>query len=216
MPEIKIAILLDSANSWIDKYIRQLKTDYKLDVKYSFFFSYDPDDIKHFDIVFILGYTKILDKSFLDSNALTLLVHESDLPKGKGFSPVQWQVLEGKRIIPVCLIEATKKVDSGDIFETSIIELSGYELFPEIREKQAFATIEVIKRFLVKYPDNMRIKQIGEETYYRRRNMSDDALDIDKTIREQFNHFRIANNDEYPLYFIIDGHKYYLKIYSNE
>ena len=46
--------------------------------------------------MFVIGYTKILPKEFLEGNKLVLVIHESDLPKGKGFSPVQWQILEGK------------------------------------------------------------------------------------------------------------------------
>jgi len=46
---------------------------------------------------------------------MNLVVHESDLPRGKGFAPVKWQILDGKKEIPVCLLETTEQVDSGDI-----------------------------------------------------------------------------------------------------
>ncbi len=216
MLQVKIAVLLDPSNNWIDKYIRQIAMTDVLQERFSFFFSYNPEEVKNFDIVFILGYTKVLKKSFLDSNKLNLVVHESDLPRGRGFSPVQWQILEGKNSIPVSLIEAKEEVDSGDIVEKYILELNGYELLDEIREKQGCTTFQIIKNFLNKYPNNVGVKQAEKAIFYKKRTEKDDELDIDKTIREQFNHFRIANNIKHPLYFIIDGHKFYLKICSDK
>jgi methionyl-tRNA formyltransferase len=92
------------------------------------------------DLLFILGYTKIIHKISLAKNKLNLVIHESNLPEGRGFSPVQWQVLEGKNEIKVCLIEASEKPDEGDIFNSTIIRLEGHELMDEIREAQANAT----------------------------------------------------------------------------
>lgn len=210
MPKIEVAILLDKDNNWIEKYILLIDQIPELNKKYQFCFFHDPNKVNQFEIVFILGYTKILGKEFLSSNKLNLVIHESDLPRGKGFSPVQWQILENKNIIPVCMIEATAEVDSGDIVAKSQIELNGDELFNEIREKQANTTIELIKSFLLKYPNFSRIKQTGKATHYRRRNEKDDELDPDKTIREQFNHFRIADNNTFSLYLHINKKKYYL------
>ena len=124
-----------------------------------------------FDVVFLLGYTTILPKTFLAQNDLTLVVHESALPKGKGFAPVQWQLLEGYSEITVSLIEAVEKCDSGDIFHQLKIAFDGTELYDEIREKQAIATIDIISEFLNSYPNVSRSKQIGEESFYPKKNL---------------------------------------------
>ena len=50
----------------------------------------------------------------------------SNLPKGRGFSPLQWQILKN-----ICLIEALFKFDSGNIFLKKI-KLDGFELYDEI------------------------------------------------------------------------------------
>jgi len=50
-------------------------------------------------IVFILGYHKIIKKEYLKNNKYNIVVHESDLPKGKGWVPLFWQILEGKNEI---------------------------------------------------------------------------------------------------------------------
>jgi methionyl-tRNA formyltransferase len=212
MHKIKVAVLLDPTNNWIERYIKSLNHIKKLSLKYIFHFFYDSKKVKHYEIVLILGYTKILSNEFLKSNKLSLLIHESGLPKGRGFSPVQWQILKGINKIPVCLLEAVERFDSGDVFDKSYIKLTGYELFDEIREKQAKVSLELIERFLVKYPNFSRRKQKGKVTCYRKRNRQDDKLCLNKTLREQFNHFRTADNKQWPLFFVINGHKYLLQI----
>ena len=164
--------------------------------------------------MFILGYTKILPSRFLENNRLNLVVHESDLPKGKGFSPVQWQIVEGKSEITISLIEALEKFDTGDILLQRKMKLDGTELYPEIRKKQAENTIQIIEDFLKIYPNFIPLKQIGEESFYRKRNINDSELDISETIAENFNLLRIGNNEEWPSFFYFKGIKYILKIYK--
>ena len=58
------------------------------------------------------------------------------------------------------------------------------------------------------------MEQSGEESFYPRRLPKDSELDINKSIDEQFNLFRIVDNDKYPAFFIKNGKKYVLKIYE--
>lgn len=215
MQKIKITFLLDKKNNWIESYLLS-SVLFRNSSAHAFKISHDPLNIQGQDIVFILGYTKILNEEFLKSNALNLVVHESALPKGKGFAPVQWQILEGAKSIPVYLLEAANKVDSGDIVYKDAFELTGYELYGEIREKQAKATLEIIRKFLDIYPNFTREKQIGTETFYPKRAAKDSELDINKNIKQQFNLLRIANNEEWPSFFYYEGKKYLLKIYAED
>ena len=163
----KVSILLDPNNNWLNNYISResfLEKNYSIDI------FEDEKKISGYDLVFVLGYTKILEDKFLSRNKLVMVIHESNLPKGRGFSPIQWQILEGVENIKVCLIEAKNKVDSGDIFETEEINLDGTELYDEIRFAQAAATIKLINKFLKKYPIFQREPQKGNPTYYRKRN----------------------------------------------
>ena len=46
------------------------------------------------------GLYKNLPKGLLNRNRYNFVVHESDLPKGRGFAPVSWTILEdGKEIV---------------------------------------------------------------------------------------------------------------------
>jgi methionyl-tRNA formyltransferase len=72
-----------------------------------------------------------------------LVVHESALPQGQGWSPVTWQILEGASRIPITLLEANADLDAGPIYLQQQIALKGHELVQEWRALQAQATLEI-------------------------------------------------------------------------
>jgi Methionyl-tRNA formyltransferase len=170
------------------------------------------------DVCFYLSYGKIVSSKLLATHTNNLVVHESDLPKGRGWSPLTWQVLEGLSRIPVTLFEAAKSVDGGDIYLQEWIELEGNELVDDLRSLQANATINLCKQFIREYPEILKSArpQVGEATYYPRRRPVDSQIDLDQTIREQFNVFRVADNDNYPVFFGVENSTFILKVYSLE
>ena len=210
--KFKVAFLFDKKNDWIFNFYK--KYNLYLD-NFSIYYFFDYQEIEDFDIVFILGYTRILPNQFLRKNRLNLVVHESDLPRGKGFSPIQWQLLEGKSEIKISLIEASSKVDSGDIFLQKKLQFKGTELYDEIREIQAKGTFSIIYKFLENYPNFKQKKQVGNETFYPRRTKEDGELDITKTIEENFNLMRVGNNKSWPSFFYYKGNKFIINIFKD-
>ena len=208
----KVTFLLDKSNLWFEKQLRNY--DFKLDSKYIFKVSKSPNNIKNQNIVFPLSYTRILPESFLQKNDLVLIAHSSKLPKDKGFSPLQYQILKNKNKIYMSLIKASKKVDAGPIYFQNSFILNGTELYDEIRNIQGLQFLKIIKKFLVKYPNVKSKKQNEKGNFNRRRYPKDSLLNINKTIRKQFNHLRINNNKLYPSFFYFKGHKYIIKIFK--
>ncbi len=165
-------------------------------------------------VCFYLSYGKIVGEEVLAKFKHNLVVHESDLPKGKGWSPLTWQILEGKNTIPVTLFEADVKVDSGVIYAQEWLEFDGTELIDELRQAQAEATIRLCREFVANYPQSTTLgkQQIGEETFYRRRTPKDSELDLNKTLAEQINLLRVVDNTNYPAYFVYKDTVYYLQV----
>tara|TARA_Y100000992_G_scaffold228469_1_gene159845 strand:- start:65 stop:709 length:645 start_codon:yes stop_codon:yes gene_type:complete len=214
MKKYKLTFLFDRSNNWISNYIN-IK-DFAAFKNFSFTKTYSPKEINNQDIVFILGYTKKLNLKFIRNNHLKLVIHESDLPKGKGFSPVQWQILDKKNKIPLTLFNINQKFDSGNIVLKDHFILKGDELYEEIREKQAKASINIIKKFLKLFPKHKLIEQKGKSTFNKKRGKIDSELNINKTIKSQFNLLRICNNEDWPAYFSYKGNKYNLLIYKDK
>jgi len=209
-----VCFLFDESNDWIRSFVKSMQFDDLEQFKLTE--TFDAKEAEGFDFVFILGYTKILSESFLLKNKLNLVVHASNLPKGKGFSPVQWQVLNGQNKIPIRLIEAAKMVDSGNVYLQDSFDLTGYELNADIRKKQGNATLKIIRQFLLNYSDINPQCQIGTESFYPRRGVNDSELNIDLPLREQFNLLRVVDNELYPAFFYVEGRKYRLKIEQDE
>ncbi len=210
--KFNITFLLDKKNDWIESYIK--KKFLKKSKNYVFKISKNYKKIKKQNVVFILNYTKILPKKFLKQNYLNLVVHGSDLPKGKGFAPIQWQILKNKNKIVFSLIEAVERVDSGSIIQKSNLIFKGHELNDEIRKMQALSTINIIKSFLKKYPKFKKNRQLGKSSYFKRRNERDSKLNINKSIKSNFNLLRVVDNDKYPAFFEYKKKKYIIKIFK--
>ncbi|MFP2997920.1 formyltransferase family protein [Spongiivirga sp. MCCC 1A20706] len=208
-----IQILVDNPNSWIIPYIKELINTIKSKFGYSAVLLHDHDQVITGEILCLLSCEKIFKALHLNKH--NLVVHESDLPKGKGWSPVTWQVLEGKKEIPVTLFEASKKVDAGEIYFQKNIKLIGHELIDEIKDIQGAITNELIIKFLENYPGIKGTPQIGEETFYKKRTPSDSELDIEKSIKEQFDLLRVCDNERYPAFFVHNTRKYIIKIYND-
>jgi len=205
---MKVAILT-SPNQWFVPYAKQLSQKIKGSK-----LLFDEKEVKEpFDILFILSYHKIISKDVLKQNRYNIVIHASDLPQGKGWAPMFWQILEGRNEIPFTMFEASDSVDSGRVYMKSTLVLEGTELNKELRQKQAKHTIQMCLEFINNYQKYIPPSpQSGEESFYPKRGKEDSRLDIDKSIKEQFNLLRIADNDEYPAFFYYKGKKYILKI----
>jgi methionyl-tRNA formyltransferase len=206
---MKIQVLADNRNSWIIPYAQELVSELR-QRSHESSLVFDHGDVTEGDILCLLSCEKIFKR--LNLNKHNLVVHESDLPAGKGWSPVTWQVLEGKNRIPVTLFEATDSVDSGVIYKQIFMTLEGHELLPEIKRMQGEITQRLILDFIDKYPDHTYREQQGTTSFYRKRMPEDSALDIHKSIAEQFNLLRVCDNERYPAFFQLQGKKYIIKI----
>jgi hypothetical protein len=166
------------------------------------------------DCAFFLSYGAIVPNEILGLHVHNLVVHESDLPTGRGWSPLTWQILEGKNEIPIVLFETEENVDSGAIYFRDVLRLEGHELIDEMRSVQAEKTVSLCEQFVDDYPQVvMKCRpQQGVPSYYRRRTDKDSELAIDKSLKDQFNLLRVVDNDRYPAYFTINGQQYILSI----
>ena len=210
----KVTFLLDKSNLWFEKQLKNY--DFKLNNKYIFKISKNPNNIKNQNIVFPLSYTRILSENFLQKNELVLIAHSSKLPKDRGFAPLQHQILRNKNKVYMSLIKAVKEVDAGAIYLQNSFVLNGTELSDEIRNIQGIQVLNIIKKFLIKYPNIKSKNLIGKGNFNKRRYPKDSQLDIKKTIKQQFNHLRINDNELYPSFFYYKGQKYIIKIFKEK
>lgn len=174
---------------------------------------HDPSEITNGAFLFLVSCSQILNRKIVENFAHTLVLHASDLPNGRGWSPYIWNILNGERKITVTLLEAAEKVDSGKIWLKSSFELEGHELADEIN-KLLFETEIMLMTEAIANKNNIQpYEQIGEaDRYWPKRTPEDSRIDPYKTIAEQFDLMRIADHQRYPCFFDYMGKKYLLKL----
>ena len=210
---MKVTVLLDNPQTWFLSHARKLVED--LTTRgHEATLIHDAALLPKGDVAFFLSVEHIIPSEVLKRNTHNIVIHGSAVPQGKGWSPLTWQILEGKDDITVSMFEAAQRVDSGNVYDTEIVHFDGSELIDELRDKQALAIIALALRFIDVYPPGTGKVQEGEESFYPRRGATDSEIDPNKSIVELFNQLRVADNERYPSFFKYRGHTYTLKIYK--
>jgi methionyl-tRNA formyltransferase len=180
----------------------------------------DPNDIafspkpeKQGDVLFALHYPALIPTQLFSLHKYNIVIHGADLPSGRGRSPIHWQVEEGCNEIPLTMFEMGDGPDNGPIYFKHTLKLDGTELLPYIRLKILKTELDMIDIFLSKWPMTPQEQQ-GEPSYYKKRARENQELDPNKTIADQFDKMRVADNEQYPLWFEHRGVTYEIKIYS--
>lgn len=210
--KLSLAICSDK-NSWVNAGLSELVLAW-LGSGYTCQWVHDSEALSEGDLCFYLSYGKIVTKETLARYRNNLIVHASDLPKGRGWSPTSWMILEGENRIPVTLLEADEQVDAGAVYDQLWIDLDKSDLVAEWRSRLLAATKELVVGFVEKYPAQLTKlrEQTGEASFYPRRKAKDSKLDPHRTIAEQFNLLRIVDNTHYPAFFELHGEEFVLEV----
>ena len=154
------------------------------------------------DICFIFGYSRILDENALGLHSNNLVVHESDLSRRQGWSPLAWQALEGVDDITVSPIEAGHEVESGHIYAKKLIRLRSDGFIDELRAAQGFVTRKPCERFMEGYPDSLAgvDPPKGKASYYPRRGPTDIRLELEETLADQMQILPVVGNRRCPAF----------------
>ena len=211
---MKINILI-SKNSWANSYKPKIKKALKKFSKTIYFNNNHKKIKKNTDVNIIFSYFKKIEKKYLNHSKFNLIPHESKLPSGKGMSPLSWQLLENRNIVFFSLIEAAKSLDSGNIYIQKKVIIPKNILFKEIKKLQLAINLKLIISFLTKLKKKKIVigtEQRGKSTFYPKRTPKDSLINIDKSIKSQFNLLRICDPENYPAYFKFKNRTYLIKI----
>jgi RimJ/RimL family protein N-acetyltransferase len=208
----RITVLSDHG-SWLNQHLPQL-IEILWRRGHSVRWIHQPDKLAPGDVCLLLSCGRLLAPEQLSLHRHNLVVHESALPLGQGWSPMTWQILEGSNCIPITLFEATEALDAGPIYLQHIIELRGTELVEEWRALQARATIRLCQEWLDRYGEVIREARLqkGDASHYRRRTPADSQLEPQRSLADQFNLLRVVDNKHYPAFVEIEGRRYHLQI----
>jgi methionyl-tRNA formyltransferase len=164
------------------------------------------------DILFLVSCQEIVKAPVRQRYTHTLVLHASDLPRGKGMSPHVWQILEGQTELVVTLLEAADALDSGDIWHQQRVLVPRTALHDEIHTLLFEAELELMTWALVHNRTVQPRRQTGVETIYRKRHPEDSRIDLGTSLGDAFNLLRIADPERYPAFFEIEGVRFKIRI----
>ncbi len=217
---MKIQILA-SKNSWLAKHKKKKIISYLKKFSKSLKFVTNHRKLnKRYDINIILSYYELINQKYLSYSKHNLVAHESDLPSGRGHSPLYWQILRSKKYITTTLFECSKNADTGSIYYKKRFFYPEYFLLDQIKENQFSNSLELVSKFLKYFKKNKIApkskKQIGKISYFKKLKKTDSEINVNASIKSQFNRLRTVDNNNFPAFFFYKKKKYILKIYSFE
>lgn len=166
------------------------------------------------DLLFLISCSEIVSEADRKPYSKTLVIHCSDLPHGRGWSPHIWQIIGGATVLTLTLLEAANKVDSGDIWKKLQVNVSKDALWDEINRAVFDAELKLmdfaVENFVAIKPQAQSTD--FEPTYHPKRSPINSQVDPKKSIEEQFDLIRVCDPDRFPAYFELHGHKYTIRL----
>jgi|TARA_B100001964_G_scaffold169000_1_gene185772 methionyl-tRNA formyltransferase len=152
------------------------------------------------EIIFFPDWSWIIPNEII-SNYKCICFHESNLPKFRGGSPIQNQIIRGITKTKTTAFIMNEKIDAGDIILQKDLSLEGsiQEIFSRMSENDYSLILKIMNG---KYK---RRKQSGKPTTYSRRKPKESELkSLNHSVNYLYNFIRMLE-DPYPNAFIRIG-----------
>ncbi len=147
-------------------------------------------------IIFFIHWSKLIPNSIY-KKYLCIQFHTSDLPKFRGGSPIQNQIINNIKNTKITAFKVNSIIDGGEICLKKNIELSGsaQKIYKNIEKKVIQMINQIVKKKNLKFT-----KQYGKGSYYKRRKPEDSKINLDKlkNINNLYNLIRCTDADNYP------------------
>lgn len=142
----------------------------------------------------------IPENVFLKYNCIVF--HMTDLPYGRGGSPLQNLIVRGKSETKISAIKVVKKLDAGPVYykEDLSLEGSAEEIFRR-------ASNIIFEKMIPKIIENdiQLTEQKGEIVEFKRRKPEESKIEPDFSVRQIYNYIRMLDAEGYPSAFIEYG-----------
>lgn len=209
---MKISILCTNEKHPVNRHLQQWI--HKREDSHSVSLVRKRKDLEGGDLLFLISCNEIVRAKDREKYSHVLVIHASDLPRGRGWSPHIWQVLEGRNRICVSMIEAEDKVDTGAIWHQTEIAIPQDALWDEINKRLFDAECELMD-YAVDNFNNVKPRPQSttvEPSYYPKRSPADSEIDPSKSIAEQFDLIRVSDPERFPAFFKLRGSAYSIRI----
>ncbi|MCW8914501.1 MAG: hypothetical protein OQK24_01460 [Magnetovibrio sp.] len=131
-----------------------------------------------------------------------VVFHETDLPYGRGGSPIQNLIVRGHTETVISALKMTAEMDGGDIYLKRPLTLEGTA--DEIFKRSSLIVADMIEQMTKS--EITPTPQVGEVTVFKRR--TPDQSEIPQSgmdVKQLYDHIRMLDADGYPHAFLDVG-----------
>jgi len=167
-----------------------------------------------FDLLVQGGWQRLFPAEVLEALRIGAIgAHGSSdfLPKGRGRSPLNWSLIEGRRRFIMQLFLITPGADSGPVFDAETFDITDFDDIETLYWKASIVLRRMHLRSLPRLlsGDVDLVPQAGEPSYYPKRTVEDGRIDWEKMDVWQIYNAVRAQTRPYPGAFgEIDGVAY--------
>lgn len=166
--------------------------------------------------IFFVGWSEIVDALTIEAYDCYCL-HPSDLPKYRGGSPIQNQILDGVVDSKMTLFKMDQGIDTGPIFKKHKIWFTGsmQDIFDTLHFAAFFLIRDVVDLYKNGKPIPLTPQDESEATYHKRRKPADSEITFDEIAQHDAAYLERKIRmlqDPYPNAYIkcADGSKLYI------
>lgn len=120
--------------------------------------------------------------------------HSSDVPFGRGGSPIQNLIIRGHQKTKISALKMVKELDAGPVYLKKNLSLKGRA--QKIFEDSSLIIAKMMKEIALREPQP--IEQKGKASVFKRRKDKDNLLPINSEIEQIYNHIRMLDAESYP------------------
>lgn len=124
--------------------------------------------------------------------------HMTDLPYGRGGSPLQNLIIRGYKETKLSALKMNEKIDSGPIYLKRKLVLNGSA--SQIYKRATKNCLQMIKKIISTHIEPK--EQIGKITNFKRRKPSESKIDSMLSLRSLYDFIRMLDAPGYPKAFI--------------
>jgi methionyl-tRNA formyltransferase len=147
--------------------------------------------------IFIPHWSYIISKEIFE-NYRCIVFHMTDLPFGRGGSPLQNLIIRGLTETKISAIKVNEGIDTGDIYVKETLSLNGTAT--EIFER----SVPIIQSLIEKIIDEQiePKSQFGELVVFKRRRPEESNISALQELEEVYDYIRMLDCEGYPNAFV--------------
>ena len=203
-------IIIATIKSWNIEHANKIKNDFKgqhqieiIDKKEKL----NLMDLEKFkpDFIFFPHWSYIIPKSIYEKYECVVF-HMTDLPFGRGGSPLQNLIVRGIYNTKISALRVEKELDAGPVYMKENLDLLGSA--EEIYRRASDIIFRIMIPKFLKDEKLRPEKQQGEPVYFKRRRPDESELKDFMSLQQIYDYIRMLDAEGYPkAYLKLGNHK---------